>query len=199
MAQARLLARYQVSLTAALLAPLASDYDDDRPPRPRPKANMAASTASTTSTATAPNIDGMLLLEAPFARAPHDELKRQLRSQQRLVERDLTACSTTLAVLARSAQSNGHIAEDKMQMVDVAVGDTSFAGDASFMTEGARADESIMTMGDIDEDGEADNEEKAAKEKSSDLEKSLDIMLGRLKGLKRKVGESQRCISRVMC
>jgi hypothetical protein len=162
---------------------------------------MAASTSATTMTtvAAAPNIDGMLLLEAPFARAPHDELRRQLRSQQRLVERDLTACSTTLAALARSTHSNGRKDEDKMQMIDSSVADTSFAGDSSFMTEGARADESIMTVGDFDEDAEVDNEEKATKEKGSDLEKSLDIMLGRLKGLKRKVGGIGVFLAMVTC
>jgi hypothetical protein len=127
----------------------------------------------------------MLLLEAPFARAPHDELRRQLRSQQRLVERDLTACSSTLASMAKTSQpSNVKKEEDEVQMID-ATADASFTGDISFMTEG-RADESIVTAGDVDEDGEGDT----TKEKGSDLEKSLDIMLGRLKGLKRKVSEN---------
>lgn len=155
---------------------------------------MAASGSSTTMAASAPNIDGMLLLEAPFARAPHDELRRQLRSQQRLVERDLTACSTTLASLARSTQQQDGRKEDgKMQIADTGV-DTSFTGDTSFMTDGGRADESIMTVGDNDEDGEGDT----TKEKSSDLEKSLDFMLGRLKGLKRKVRSTQE-YSRGIC
>lgn len=146
---------------------------------------MATSVSSTTTVATAPNIDGMLLLEAPFARAPHDELRRQLRSQQRLVERDLTACSSSLASMAKTSQpSNVKKEEDEVQMID-ATADASFTGDISFMTEG-RADESIMTAGDVDEDGEGDT----TKEKTSDLEKSLDMMLGRLKGLKRKVSRN---------
>ena len=56
-----------------------------------------------------------------------------------------------------------------------------------------------MTTGDFDEDAEVDNEEKATKEKGSDLEKSLDIMLGRLKGLKRKVGGIGVFLAMVTC
>lgn len=67
------------------------------------------------------------------------------------------------------------------------MGDTSFTGDTSFMSEGARADETIMNGIEGEEEAEAEGASLSGKAKSSDLEKSLDVMLGRLKGLKRKV------------
>ncbi|PWN35144.1 uncharacterized protein FA14DRAFT_144797 [Meira miltonrushii] len=85
----------------------------------------------------APNHDGVMLLEAPFARVPHEELRRYLRMQQRLVERDLTYCSTSLDSLSKSARLD------------------------------------IPSL---------------AKKSGSELERSLDQMIGRIKGLKRKLG-----------
>jgi hypothetical protein len=141
--------------------------------------------------ASAPNIDGMLLLEAPFARVPHDELRRQLRSQQRLVEREITFCSSSLTSIAHpesvAENGNGNGNGVGTSQHPSGMGDTSFAGDTSFMSEGARADESIMTGIEGDDEGEIEDLASSSKAKSSDLEKSLDVMLGRLKGLKRKV------------
>jgi hypothetical protein len=141
----------------------------------------------------APNIDGMLLLEGPFARVPHDELRRQLRSQQRMIERDMTFCSTTLSSLASSAlaasgSNNNNVGgvEEVVQPLS-AVGDTSFPADTSFMSEGTRADESVITLFEGDDEGDAENTSIGGRARNADLEKSLDVMLGRLKGLKRKV------------
>lgn len=154
---------------------------------------MATLTTTTTMTS-APNIDGMLLLEAPFARVPHDELKRQLRAQQRLVERDLSACSTILSTLTQSAKMEGVEDEVNMHQSDAVV-ETSFAQvDSSFMTDGSRADDSVMT---VEEDVEGEGE--GTKMKSSDLEKSLDVMLGRLKGLKRKVSLRMQRMKLLFC
>ncbi|CCF50088.1 hypothetical protein NDA11_000191 [Ustilago hordei] len=74
----------------------------------------------------APNLDGILLLEAPFARVPFDELRRQQKTQQRLIERELLFATTTFSDTSKSASA-------------------------------------------------------------SELEKNLDAVLGRLKGLKRKL------------
>ena len=141
-------------------------------------------TATATTPASAPSLDGMLLLEAPFARVPHDELRRQLRSQQRMVERDLTFCSSTLSSLASQPgrQDAGSIADAGKQS-DSAVGDTSFNADTSFMSDSARPDDD---PGEGDEEGEREVAVAGAP-KSLDLDRSLDLMLGRLKGLKRKV------------
>ncbi|KAJ9474354.1 Protein FYV10 [Pseudozyma hubeiensis] len=80
---------------------------------------------STSSSSTAPNLDGILLLEAPFAKLPFDELRRQQKTQQRLIERELLFASTSF---------------------------TEFPSPSN-----------------------------------ADLERSLDTVLGRLKGLKRKL------------
>lgn len=74
-----------------------------------------------------PNLDGILLLEAPFAKLPFDELRRQQKTQQRLIERELLFASTTFNDLSKASSS------------------------------------------------------------STEMEKSLDAVLGRLKGLKRKL------------
>ncbi|UZJ56995.1 hypothetical protein CBS101457_006315 [Exobasidium rhododendri] len=145
---------------------------------------MATAAVASGST---PNIDGMLLLEGPFARAPHDELRRQLRSQQRLVERDMAFCSTTLASLAPSAVNSGMNNDADQVQPSSLIGDTSYTGDTSFMSEGTRADESVMTIFEGEEEGEAEKSFSTSKAKNTDLEKSLDVMLGRLKGLKRKL------------
>jgi macrophage erythroblast attacher len=81
-----------------------------------------------TSSSTALNLDGILLLEAPFAKVPFDELRRQQKTQQRLIERELQYATTTFS-------------------------DATKPG-------GSRAGE---------------------------VDKSLDLVLGRLKGLKRKL------------
>lgn len=146
--------------------------------------------AATMTMGAAPNLDGMLLLEAPFARVPHDELRRQLRLQQRLVERDLTACSSTLASFSRTVKLESPEPEEINSSALAAIADTSFTADTSFLSEGVRADDSIMTAGDADETVNIENDgdrSLRSKAKGSDLEKSLDLMLGRLKGLKRKV------------
>lgn len=44
-----------------------------------------------------PNLDGILLLEQPFARLPHETLRRQLRTHQRLVDRDMAYCASVLS------------------------------------------------------------------------------------------------------
>ncbi|EST09234.1 CTLH/CRA C-terminal to LisH motif domain protein [Kalmanozyma brasiliensis GHG001] len=82
------------------------------------------------SSSNAPNLDGILLLEAPFAKVPFDELRRQQKTQQRLIERELVFASTTFNDLSRTSSSSSSAA---------------------------------------------------------DVEKSLDAVLGRLKGLKRKL------------
>ncbi|SPO24040.1 uncharacterized protein UTRI_03416_B [Ustilago trichophora] len=85
------------------------------------------------SSSNAPNLDGILLLEAPFARVPFDELRRQQKTQQRLVERELLFASTSFADATKSLSSPS-------------------------TSSGA-----------------------------AEVEKSLDAVLGRLKGLKRKL------------
>ncbi len=55
------------------------------------------------STSNAPNLDGILLLEAPFAKVPFDELRRQQKTQQRLIERELVFASTSFNDLSKSS------------------------------------------------------------------------------------------------
>ena len=78
-----------------------------------------------------------MLLEAPFARVPFDELRRQQKTQQRLIERELLFATTTFndAAKALSAPSSS----------------------------------------------------SSSATSAEEMEKSLDAVLGRLKGLKRKL------------
>ncbi|PWY99198.1 hypothetical protein BCV70DRAFT_201402 [Testicularia cyperi] len=76
----------------------------------------AAATGDSITTATAasgsnrPNLDGILLLEAPFAKLPFDELRRQQKTQQRLIERELLVCTTTFNDLSKSLSSQSSAA-----------------------------------------------------------------------------------------
>lgn len=94
--------------------------------------------SAVTSGDIAPNLDGILLLEAPFARAPFDELRRQQKTQQRLVERELLFATTTFSEASKLC--------------------------SSLSSAGAGAGTAAL-----------------------EVEKSLDAVLGRLKGLKRKL------------
>ncbi len=53
-----------------------------------------------------PNLDGILLLEAPFAKVPFDELRRQQKTQQRLIEREIQFASSTFADLSKTLPSS---------------------------------------------------------------------------------------------
>lgn len=129
----------------------------------------------------APNEGGILLLEAPFARVPHDELRRHLRTQQRHVERDLTFCSSTLNAIGNSSATNENAL---LQIGDISQdGDASILGDVSYASDAVQADDSILSSGDRD----ATQETALINKKGSELDKSLDMMIGRIKGLKRKV------------
>lgn len=73
-----------------------------------PPGDVSASAIASSSNR--PNLDGILLLEAPFAKVPFDELRRQQKTQQRLVERELLFCSTAwndLAKLSASMSADG--------------------------------------------------------------------------------------------
>ncbi|MCO5549561.1 hypothetical protein L7F22_003033 [Adiantum nelumboides] len=176
----------------------------------------------------APNHDGVMLLEAPFARVPHEELRRYLRMQQRLVERDLTYCSTSLDTLSKSARSSssshlqssstpfpattslgtetpkvqnssgtsGTISraseEEAATAGESSITDNSLLAEVSF-TSDARADDSFLAAMAADTEGAASTIEgldisSLAKKSGSELERSLDQMIGRIKGLKRKLG-----------
>lgn len=121
------------------------------------------------STSTAPNLDGILLLEAPFARVPHDELRRQLRTQQRLVERELTLASTAFDTAAKALA--GEVNGDG----DAGAGNVEANGDTSMSMKMS------MPM-------------STSTSSTSDIERSLDGVIGRLKGLKRKVRPSCLCL-----
>ncbi|TKY85567.1 hypothetical protein EX895_005729 [Sporisorium graminicola] len=98
-----------------------------------------SSTAALAQTpSNAPNLDGILLLEAPFAKVPFDELRRQQKTQQRLIERELLFASTTFNEVSKTLSPPSSSAASA----------TTTAGE---------------------------------------VEKSLDAVLGRLKGLKRKL------------
>lgn len=142
----------------------------------------------------------MLLLEAPFARVPHDELRRHLRTQQRHVERDLTFCSSTLESLVKAAKgSSSATAASTPAMAPApsaaapsssAAGDTSrdadssFLADVSFSSEVGVGDSSLLSS--VGEESFR-QESPSTPKKGTELERSLDVMIGRIKGLKRKV------------
>lgn len=171
----------------------------------------------------APNHDGVMLLEAPFARVPHEELRRYLRVQQRHVERDLTYCSTSLDALSKSARlsssshlqpspttfpapsigtetprvqnssgTSGTVSRTSEEAGESSIIDNSLLAEVSFSSD-ARADESFMSAMAADTEGAASTIEgldisSLAKKSGSELERSLDQMIGRIKGLKRKLG-----------
>lgn len=173
--------------------------------------------------ASAPNHDGVMLLEAPFARVPHEELRRYLRMQQRLVERDLTYCSTSLDALSKSARSSssshlhpattsfpsaslgtetpkiqnssatsGTISRTSEEAGESSMIDNSLLAEVSFSSD-TKADESFLTAMATDTEGATSTVEgldiaSLAKKSGSELERSLDQMIGRIKGLKRKLG-----------
>lgn len=41
-----------------------------------------------------PDLESLLLLESPFARMPYEDLRRRLRTHQRIVEREFGAVNT---------------------------------------------------------------------------------------------------------
>ncbi|KAN0059632.1 GID complex subunit containing RING finger motif [Thecaphora frezii] len=93
--------------------------------------------------ASKPNLDGILLLEQPFARVPFDELRRQQRSQQRLIEREFLFCSTTIDnIHAKAATIPASHSQSQPQQPTIT---------------------------------------------AADAVRNLDAMLGRLRGLKRKM------------
>ena len=47
-----------------------------------------------------PNLDAILLLEQPFVRLPFDELRRQQRTQQRLIDREMLFCASSIKDLS---------------------------------------------------------------------------------------------------
>lgn len=47
-----------------------------------------------------PDLDSLLLLESPFARMPYEDLRRRLRTHQRIVEREFGGLNTLAAGLA---------------------------------------------------------------------------------------------------
>lgn len=118
---------------------------------------------------TRPNLDAMLLLEQPFARLPYDQLRGHFRAQQRALERELNFCNATMADLGGSAEAlkaaavnaNGNIKEEEGTQ------DTELG-----ISDGAQ-----ITNGDAG----------AKTPSTAEMEKSLDAMIGRLRGLKRKV------------
>lgn len=129
---------------------------------------MAAPKSS--SSANKIDLEGTLLLEQPFLRLPHEELRRQLRTHQRLVERDLTFVATTLGELqSKPAQQ---------QQAEVQELSNEERREAAVQAALKRRLEGESGTGEIAQPQQQDTE----------LQKTLDVMIGRLRGLKRKVG-----------
>ncbi|KAK0524159.1 GID complex subunit containing RING finger motif, partial [Tilletia horrida] len=63
-------------------------------------AAAAAAAAATAATGSAPALDAILLLEQPFAHVPYDQLTTLLRTQQRLLARELDLAQSSLLHLA---------------------------------------------------------------------------------------------------
>ncbi|KDN49232.1 hypothetical protein K437DRAFT_267483 [Tilletiaria anomala UBC 951] len=97
-----------------------------------PTSSIAAATATVPPSGQPLALDGILLLEQPFARSPYDELRRQLRSQQRLFEREFHFCHSTLS--ASGAQPSAVIKrsndKDNANERDGAAGGVASTGDA---------------------------------------------------------------------
>lgn len=151
---------------------------------------------------TKPDLEGLLLLEQPFARLPHEELRRQLRTHQRLVERDLTFCATTLADLAGKGDA-GTSSPSKSNATAKSKAKTNEAAAVAAMRRAAAAaqQQQQQQQGGDTTMGGGESSQKSADAMSideasgaatpiapdTDLQKTLDVMLGRLRGLKRKV------------
>ncbi|GJE85210.1 CTLH/CRA C-terminal to LisH motif domain-containing protein [Phanerochaete sordida] len=67
---------------------------------------------------TAPNIEGIMLFEQPFARVPYENYRKVFRASQKNIEKELGALQTAAADLARKAQSGAVSQEDATKAVD---------------------------------------------------------------------------------
>ncbi|EPQ29508.1 uncharacterized protein PFL1_02727 [Pseudozyma flocculosa PF-1] len=131
-----------------------------QPPQPPQQSVEASASASASVTqqqpvSSRPNLDGILLLEQPFARLPFDELRRQQRTQQRLIEREFIFCSSTLNDLEAKVAASRPPPASSSPLPHPSPSPSSSSSDPDAVRQEA--------------------------------ERSLDAMLGRLRGLKRKM------------
>lgn len=63
-----------------------------------------------------PDLDSLLLLESPFARMPYEDLRRRLRTHQRIIEREYAGLNTLASGVASSSSS-----EDAVRRVDAMI------------------------------------------------------------------------------
>ncbi|PWN47706.1 hypothetical protein IE53DRAFT_381930, partial [Violaceomyces palustris] len=151
------------------------------------------------TTTNKPNLDGILLLEQPLVRVPLDQLRRQQRNQQRLMERELNFCTNTLNDLENkwrrdpssppshlgdgfdrtSSNTPTPIPTPLVAWTNLESGQISNLVGERFSTGGGGGG-----------GGEADPIDLEAVPSSgacSEIERGLDAMIGRLRGLKRKL------------
>lgn len=82
-----------------------------------PAAGLSATMASTKL-----NVDGMMLLEQPFARVPYENYRKVFRANQRALERELTAVQTTSSDLSKRAKNGTSNSDDALKSVDGMIG-----------------------------------------------------------------------------
>jgi macrophage erythroblast attacher len=54
-----------------------------------------------------PDLDSLMVLEAPFARSPYEDLRRRLRTHQRITDRDFASINTLVSDLAIKGGQDG--------------------------------------------------------------------------------------------
>lgn len=153
----------------------------------------------------APNLEGILLLEQPFCKVTHDELKRQLRFQQRLIEREFNGCNSILKSLqekhkvksSREADNQDGSSQTRRKL-NHQIGNEEENGNVESSLN-VEVDDSIDAEMSISIDQSFDgsnqhlglngssNSGGGGSQSNAQLEKSLDGMIGKLRGLKRKV------------
>lgn len=139
-----------------------------------------------------PNFEGILLLEQPFSKTTSDQLKRQLRFQQRLIEREIGYCNSTIKNLKSTYSSNSTgVLADRKRKGDVKEKDKEDEED-----EQPEDESQILIDISLDESTDLLRQQKNldtgkdVDSKNSELERGLDGMIDKLRGLKRKVSTS---------
>lgn len=66
---------------------------------------------STSKLPAIPDLESLILLEAPFARTPYEDLRRKLRTHQRITEREFLSINAIVKDLAQSGISQTELLE----------------------------------------------------------------------------------------
>lgn len=66
-----------------------------------------------------PDLDSLMVLEAPFARSPYEDLRRRLRTHQRITDRDFASINTLVSDLTVQGGQDGR--REMLEKVDAII------------------------------------------------------------------------------